>query len=162
MHSGLVSKRHVDFSCCYTLVWFCYNNPCYKVMCARQWSLKQCSNSEINPTNDFCSTQYGCDQKNRASEKKLPLSLVPGKEISRSRSSLISRCGKRGILKRSMSSLQLLCCLELPWCSVSKGQIGFPSLSFLSRFFHKCRQKIYLQLVFLIADFFHGEPYRVQ
>ena len=69
---------------------------------------------------------------------------------------------KRGISKRSMSSLQLPCCLELPWCSVSKDQIGFPSPSFSSRFFHKWRQKLYLQFVLLIADFFHDNPLRVQ
>lgn len=49
----------------------------------------------------------------------------PGRDISCSHSSLISRSGKRGILKWCMSSLQLLRCLELPWCSISKEQIKF-------------------------------------
>lgn len=42
--------------------------------------------SEINPTNDFCCIQYACDHMSRARQEKPPLSLVPGKEISGSRS----------------------------------------------------------------------------
>ncbi len=112
--------------CFWVQFWSCHSLHVKKVICNRHQSLKWSRNSKLNQTNDFCYTQYGCDQMNRALQEKPPLSLVPGKEICGCRSGPISRSGKRGISKRSMSSLQLLRCLELPWCSVSKEQIGFP------------------------------------
>ncbi|KAF0040000.1 hypothetical protein F2P81_008235 [Scophthalmus maximus] len=72
---------------------------------------------------------------------------------------------KRGISKRSMSSLQLLRCLELHRCGVFQRAdwMSF-AIVFIQIFFspHKCRRKIYLQVVFPIADLFHGESYGVQ
>lgn len=69
---------------------------------------------------------------------------------------------EKGVSERSMSSLQLLRCLELHWCSVPTNRLDFPHHQFHPDFFHKCRQKIYLQFVFLIADFFLEVPRRVQ
>ena len=73
---------------------------------------------------------------------------------------------KRGILKRSVSSLQLLRCLELRGCSVFPDSgLDVPRHRFflgLQIFPQLQAKKIYLQFVFLIADLFQGESRRVQ
>lgn len=68
-------------------VWFCnfYRDACYKV----------CSDAVTREINPQMASPALCDQTNRAPREKPPLSLVPGKEISGSRSGLISRSGKK-------------------------------------------------------------------
>ncbi len=56
------------------------------------------------------------------------------------------------------------CCVVLNYLDAAfpKSRLDFLSPSFSSRFFHKCRQKIYLQFVFLIAGVFRDQPCSAQ
>lgn len=84
-------------------------------------------------------------------EPKLPLVIC--KETSSSYSVTISRGGK-GVFWNNLLSLHLPWCLKLPWCSISREQIGFPCSIFLSRYFPPNADKIYLHFVFL-RGWFH-------
>lgn len=147
-------------------VWICnrLNGPCYGKRRARHQSPKWCG--KINPQNDFCCAQYGCDQMNgaRSEEKRRFLwflaEMIPG--FLQPQWSDIEKWKKRYF----KTIYVILTAAVLSWITLmqrfqSPDWISL-AIVFIQIFFHKCRQKIYLRFVRLIADFSLRWPRRVQ